>query len=129
MRYRRFEITNFKGIRHLSIDLEERQQGRIHTLVGLNESGKTTILEAIDYFYRGGTSDGLRSIAKTIKPDENDVVPIGERANFNGKVTITAEIDLDEKDRIEVRRYLQRTYKLQLKELPSSIKDCRYLQL
>ena len=45
----RFAITNFKGIRHLTLDLAAHPQGRIIQLVGLNESGKTTVLEALDY--------------------------------------------------------------------------------
>ena len=47
MRYTKFEIQNFKGIKDLTIDLSKQPFNRIHTFVGLNESGKTTILEAI----------------------------------------------------------------------------------
>ena len=45
-----FYIQNFKGIKHLILDLEKTPQGKIFPIVGLNESGKTTILEAINYF-------------------------------------------------------------------------------
>lgn len=50
MRYTSFEIENFKGIRSLRLDLDSTPKSQVYTLVGLNESGKTTILEAIDYF-------------------------------------------------------------------------------
>ena len=48
MIYTNFIIKNFKGISGSKIDLTNN---RIITLVGLNESGKTTIMEAISLFY------------------------------------------------------------------------------
>lgn len=53
MRYTHFEIENFKGIASLRLDLDSAPLSNIHTLVGLNESGKTTVLEAMDYFTPG----------------------------------------------------------------------------
>ena len=50
MRYTRFVIKNFRGIMEASIPLTGHPASRIHTLVGLNESGKTTVLEAINSF-------------------------------------------------------------------------------
>ena len=51
VRYTSFEFKNFKGIREARVDLApEGSEARIYTLVGLNESGKTTILEGIDLF-------------------------------------------------------------------------------
>jgi len=46
MRYIKYEIKNFKGIKNATIDMS-RINSKIYTLVGLNESGKTTILQAI----------------------------------------------------------------------------------
>jgi len=48
MIYKSFEIRNFKGIERVIIDLTNN---RIISLVGLNESGKTTIMEAINLFH------------------------------------------------------------------------------
>lgn len=42
MKFIKFTISNFKGIRRLELDLEKHPQGKIFPLVGLNESGKTT---------------------------------------------------------------------------------------
>lgn len=51
MRYTFFEFENFKGIRKARLDLSpEDSAARVYTLVGLNESGKTTVLKAIDHF-------------------------------------------------------------------------------
>jgi AAA15 family ATPase/GTPase len=51
MRYVNFTIKNFKGIQLLTFSLENVPLSRIVTLVGLNESGKTTVLEAISQVY------------------------------------------------------------------------------
>jgi predicted ATP-dependent endonuclease of OLD family len=50
MRISKFEIRNFKGVSRTSIDISGVSPGNIGTLIGLNESGKTTILEAISHF-------------------------------------------------------------------------------
>ncbi len=47
MRYTAFKIKNFKGIRELELKLDSAPNSNIFTIVGLNESGKTTIIEAL----------------------------------------------------------------------------------
>lgn len=42
-----FKIENFKGIVVAEIRVAEHDTARVHTLVGLNESGKTTLLEHV----------------------------------------------------------------------------------
>ncbi len=49
MLYKNFVVKNFKGIHKVSVDLDS---DRIITLVGLNESGKTSVMEAINLFYQ-----------------------------------------------------------------------------
>ena len=53
MKFTEFDITNFKGVPKLTIDFNKVPHPNIYTLVGLNESGKTSILEAIDFFGNG----------------------------------------------------------------------------
>lgn len=48
MRYTHFRIKNLKGIADVQLNLVTSPVMRVHTLIGLNESGKTSILEAID---------------------------------------------------------------------------------
>ena len=48
MEYLSFRIENFKGISDQEIRLDKSPSGRTFALVGLNESGKTTVLEG-DY--------------------------------------------------------------------------------
>ena len=50
MKYTKFIIENYKGIPNVELDLTKKPNFNIFTLVGLNESGKTSLLEAIDLF-------------------------------------------------------------------------------
>lgn len=50
MRFSKFEIVNFRGIKSAILDLSKVPSEAVNALVGLNESGKTTILEAINHF-------------------------------------------------------------------------------
>ncbi len=61
MRFRSFKIKNFKGIKEATLNLGTGEAS-IHTLVGLNESGKTTILEAINMFQPD--EEGMHAIAQ-----------------------------------------------------------------
>lgn len=49
MHYKHFRFKNFKGIDEMTLELA----GDVTTLIGPNESGKTTILEAIFCFSYG----------------------------------------------------------------------------
>lgn len=48
-----FYIENFKGIEATNISISDRIDTPIITLIGLNESGKTTVLEALSHFVSG----------------------------------------------------------------------------
>jgi predicted ATP-dependent endonuclease of OLD family len=50
MKHTFFEIRNFKGIKRIRLEFDKKPSGNVYTLVGLNESGKTTILEAMHFF-------------------------------------------------------------------------------
>ena len=92
MRYTKFIIKNFKGINDLTIDLSKQPESRIYTFIGLNESGKTTILEAINTIQAGyNSNEAHRFIPKHLK------------ANFTDKVSVEAivEVDNDDNARIE----------------------------
>ena len=47
MKYVKFVINSYKGIPKIELDLSKKPSSNIFTLVGLNESGKTSIMEAI----------------------------------------------------------------------------------
>lgn len=110
MRYTHFEIKNFKGIRSLRLDLNTTPRGKIHTLVGLNESGKTTILEAIDYFIPSDEALDPKNLGGRIRQDQHDLIPVASRANFNGETTISAGFELDDSDIRALKKYMRTEY-------------------
>src|SRR4051794_6960495 len=68
MRYRAFHFENYKGIESMDLALS----GDVTTLIGLNESGKTTILEAIFCFSYGAEDlDALDPGMATLREPES----------------------------------------------------------
>ncbi|MBD9601502.1 AAA family ATPase [Pseudomonas sp. PDM10] len=95
---KKFTIRNYKGIEQTSIALDDRTNNPIITLIGLNESGKTTILEALSYFV---SSDKLVSSlfkGNQAKTNTNEIIPINRRSAFTDSIEIEAVIKLDEDD-------------------------------
>ena len=108
MRHSHFEIKNFKGIAQVRIDLDTAPRGNIYTLVGLNESGKTTILEALNFLsYRTETLDPLNLPGYSVK-DVHELIPISRRANFTDSIVLTAGYILDADDNQLIRDYLRK---------------------
>ena len=90
----KFIIENFKGIEKVEIDVEGRTTSPILTFIGLNESGKTTILEALSHFITDDKSvanlfDGLYSKATGLS-----LIPMHRKAAYTGEIKIEAEIIL-----------------------------------
>ncbi|MDO6433084.1 AAA family ATPase [Flavitalea sp. BT771] len=106
MKFGQFEILNFKGIEKLTFDLDKSPEANIYTLVGLNESGKTTILEAINIF---NSNDNLSflDIPGSIIKDLNNLIPISKRDNFNGKITIKVKILIDQSDLVKINEFVK----------------------
>jgi AAA15 family ATPase/GTPase len=108
MRFRSFEIRNFKGIEHAHVDL--RPSGaNIATLIGLNESGKTTILEAISLFSSSNEEQALYGSLEV--GDPTSFVPKHKKSNFTGEITVKAEIEFDEAEREEIARIVENATK------------------
>ena len=74
MKILEFRIQNFKGINDATVKLTGNE-GSIYTLVGLNESGKTTVLQAINFF--NADVDGIHAIAQgpLAEVDDHLLVP------------------------------------------------------
>lgn len=93
-----FTLKNFKGAEDVTLDIAKRIDSPVITLIGLNESGKTTILEGLSYFVTGDNSvasifDGVHS-----KLDATSLIPIHRKAAFTGTISIAADVILDEED-------------------------------
>ena len=121
MEYTYFQIKSFRGIQDLTLDLASSPKSRIFPLVGLNESGKTTILEAINYFsYRTETLDPLKLPGYSIN-DIHSLIPISQRSNFNGAVNLEYGLLLDENDIKQIRYYLLHSRNFKEVEIGNSI--------
>jgi ABC-type Mn2+/Zn2+ transport system ATPase subunit len=117
VRYTEFRFRNFKGIEDMALKLS----GPVTTLIGLNESGKTTILEAIFCFSYG--AEDLEMInpemASLRVPDQ--WIPISKRANFNDTIEITAIVELSDDDRRGLQAHMREKHGLTLAGVPKSI--------
>ncbi|MCW7479426.1 ATP-binding protein [Leptospira bandrabouensis] len=104
MKYISFKIKNFKGIKSVNIDLTRHPQINIFTLVGLNESGKTTILEAMHFF------------SQNESPNTHEYIPKSKKHNFNESIEITATLAFTDEDKIAFSNYLEKQFKYTLKD-------------
>lgn len=120
MRYTYFEVVNFKGIRKLKLDFQTPPRAHVTTLVGLNESGKTTILEAIDYFRAGTEELDPMDLSGQLRPEHHQLIPIAQRANFNDSIIVRAGVELSSSDEASIAAHLKREHKFTLASLSSN---------
>jgi predicted ATPase len=104
MKYKKFTISNYKGIKNLELDLELQPDHKIYTLVGLNESGKTTILEAINDFEFEVPAD-----------QRHLLIPKNAAGGFTGDVLIKADLQFSKQDKEQIEKFVLN--KLKAKEI------------
>lgn len=102
-----FHVNNFKGAEDVVIDLEARSPSPVLTLIGLNESGKSTLLEALSHFVTGDKSianlfDGSYAEASALS-----LIPLHRKAAFTGKIRIAGTVQLDGEDLEELSKIAQ----------------------
>lgn len=97
MKFNKIEIKNYKGIEETVLELSNSPKGNVYTLVGINESGKTSILEAINSF-EYNAEKGSSAVSNAIKPDLNQIIPIKDKANFNGNIELITTIEFETED-------------------------------
>jgi len=110
------EIRNFKGINDVKFDLIKSPYNNVNTLVGVNESGKTTILEAINFFEYNDETDILDT-----KINFDDIIPIKEKTNFNDSIFIKFTLLLDDADLNELRAYMLDKHEYVLTSSPDKL--------
>lgn len=105
MQIKSFEIENFKGIESCKLELSLNEAGNITTLIGLNESGKTTILEALANFI--GEDRALLAVIGTHRPlhQLRDYIPKHRRANFTDSIILTASVSLEDEDKDALAKF------------------------
>lgn len=123
MKYKSFRIQNFKGIKDTTVELQGLGNANVFAFVGLNESGKTTVLEAIHSFAPD------RATSELLGGEEGLGVPIKERvprhliSEFTGEVSVTATVLASEIDKQAIAKDLldNREIILNVKDLPNEI--------
>ncbi|MEG3438905.1 AAA family ATPase [Pannus brasiliensis CCIBt3594] len=100
MRYTSFTICNFKGIRELTLDLGGNPASKVFILVGLNESGKTTIMEALSFFYENikNIDEEYLTLCPSGVISKDSLIPKNRKDNFTDKTSIKAHFELDKED-------------------------------
>lgn len=87
MKYTEFYIKNYKGIKELTFNLDKSPMSNVTTLVGLNESGKTTVLEAMSL------------LNSSINPETvHRFIPKSRKSSFTDTIEIHAKLKLDVED-------------------------------
>lgn len=118
MEYVGFGFKNFKGIEDLYLPLTP---GAVTTLIGLNESGKTTILEAIFCFSYGAENlDAIDPSMASLREPER-WIPIAKRGNFNDTIEIRACVRLSNEDKRKLRRKMKTDFDLALDDVDTEI--------
>ena len=108
-----FQIKNFKGAEDVTIDLEARSSSPVLTLIGLNESGKSTLLEAISHFVTGDKSIANLFEGAYAQASALSLIPLHRKAAFTGEITVAGTIQLDEQD-LENLSKIAKDFKLTL---------------
>ena len=108
MRYRAFTIRNFKGIRELELKLDSTPNSNIFIIVGLNESGKTTIMEAFSFFYDNLKDENELVLHRSAIDDIHSLIPKNRKDNFNESIQISAKIAIEEKDKEHLKKTLKK---------------------
>ncbi len=101
MNYVSFIIENFKGIQKLNLSFEKTHNSPIILLVGLNESGKTTILETLSFFFDNIKKDQEIRLTSNVVDDVHDLIPKGEKDNFNKSILIKTHIIISNNDKMK----------------------------
>jgi len=109
MIYKSISIENLKGINKVKIDFTNN---RILTLVGLNESGKTTILEGMHLFYRLIKGEKFRD------SDYNNIRPKG--IAFSGSISIIGALQFESEDIKKMESHLKKEGKISKLNFPGN---------
>ena len=126
MRYKEFRIKNFKGISDATVKFDRVLGASVFPFVGLNESGKTTILQAIHSFSPDKATSDLVSEGKDVGVTYQDRVPRHLVSTFDGRVSVTAIIEFsDDQDRTEISDALGKI-DIIVEKLPREFKIERY---
>lgn len=107
MRYKSFRIRNFKGIKDTTVELRNHAGASVFAFVGLNESGKTTILEAIHSFSPDQATSELLGGDKATGLPFRDRVPRHLLSEFTGEISVDATVLIDSDEKAAIAKALK----------------------
>lgn len=96
-------LRNFRGAANVSINLGDRTNNRVTTLIGLNESGKTTILEGLSHFPNADKAVASMFQTRETAALAGTFVPIHSTGVFTGEVSIYAWFETSEQERKDIQ--------------------------
>jgi hypothetical protein len=102
VRYKSFRIQNFKGIKDTTVNLQTIGGAAVFAFVGLNESGKTTVLEAIHSFAPDVATSELVGGDEVTGTPFNERVPRHLISIFTGDVSVTATLMATDSDKLSI---------------------------
>jgi len=105
LRYKSFRIQNFKGIKDTTISFENIAGASVFAFVGLNESGKTTVLEAIHSFSPDVATRELVGDESGTTGKFEERVPRHLISTFTGDVSVVAKLSATE---LEITRIIEK---------------------
>jgi AAA ATPase domain len=110
LRYKSFRIQNFKGIKDTTVHLQGIAGANVFAFVGLNENGKTTLLEAIHSFSPDKATNDLQGgeIGVLLK----DRVPRHQISEFTGYICVSATLSVTQADKKTIAKQLFAEHKL-----------------
>ncbi len=114
MEIEKFEIENFKGIQKTTVEIPKRDGARAVTLIGLNESGKTTLLQAIHSFSPDQDSKVILEGVSGLEYSPEDLIPKSNVSNFSGDVSVTAFLRFSDREKDELVDFCRRSLELVL---------------
>lgn len=114
MRYKSFRIENFKGIKDTTVNLQSLAGANVFAFVGLNESGKTTVLEAIHSFSPDDATSELLGGEAGIGVPFKERVPRHALSDFSGDVSVTAVVNVTQDDKRNIAKLLRDKHQIEL---------------
>lgn len=112
MYYTSFRIRNYKGIKDTTIWLNKQSKTGVFAFVGLNESGKTSILEAIHSFSPDEATSELLGSEKESDVTELDKIPRHLYLKFTDNVSVAATVKWDNGEREEFSKTLEAKHQI-----------------